>query len=96
VRSGTKNRAATVRERFSTDDTAPLPYGRGSDMTSHTRSKSTPALQGRQTGRPGASTACHKGRGRHLYVQRRHALCHGLWSYRHRYPLGWRRCDDYR
>jgi|GEM_PF-4208888 len=39
VRSGTKNRAATVRERFSADDTAPLPYGRGSDETSHSRSK---------------------------------------------------------
>jgi len=40
VRSGTesKNRGATVRERFSADDTAPLPYGRGSDKTSHTRS----------------------------------------------------------
>jgi len=39
VRSGARNRAATVRERFSADDTAPLPYGRGSDKTSHTRPK---------------------------------------------------------
>gem|GEM_PF-3213862 len=40
MRSGTKNRATTVRERFSAEDTTPLPYGRGSDKTSHTPSKS--------------------------------------------------------
>jgi len=57
MRSGTRNRAATVRERFSAEDTTPLPYGRGSDKTSHTPSEQSGTLLYPLEGRSGPGAA---------------------------------------